>query len=177
MSVSKNEENEHRREVSESELTNNQHEKHPCTSHLSTTATHSRNSPFNDVTAHLKPASADALSPIPKSIAHVNDPRAHIANISHTTLTDDIAFSISTYRTRSKPSPHSSYSSPTTATMKYAITIFLTLTLIIIFCCIFGWCLFKICRRAIDAEHHELLYQRDVEAQVVTGSGGGGSKK
>jgi uncharacterized membrane protein YgcG len=36
--------------------------------------------------------------------------------------------------------------------MLYSHAIILTLVLIVIFCCFFGWCLYKSCWRIIDAE-------------------------
>lgn len=58
--------------------------------------------------------------------------------------------------------------------MEYSHVILLTIALITVFGCFFGWCLMKSCRRVIDAEVYELKYQRDVEAEGVK-SGGGGS--
>ncbi|EUC40224.1 hypothetical protein COCMIDRAFT_109369 [Bipolaris oryzae ATCC 44560] len=45
--------------------------------------------------------------------------------------------------------------------MNYAYTIILTITLVTLFCCFFGWCLMRSCRRVIDAEMHELACQRE----------------
>ncbi|KAH7558845.1 hypothetical protein BM1_04982 [Bipolaris maydis] len=48
--------------------------------------------------------------------------------------------------------------------MNYTHTIILTITLVTLFCCFFGWCLMRSCRRVIDAEMHELAWQRESDA-------------
>ncbi|USP77614.1 hypothetical protein yc1106_04888 [Curvularia clavata] len=50
--------------------------------------------------------------------------------------------------------------------MHYAHAIILTIVLVTFFCCFFGWCLMKSCRRVIDAEMQEVAEQRELEAQV-----------
>ncbi|KAF1938092.1 hypothetical protein EJ02DRAFT_514778 [Clathrospora elynae] len=61
--------------------------------------------------------------------------------------------------------------------MKYRDAMILTVVLIVLFCCFFGWCLYKSCHRAIDAEFHELTYRRNAEgAAAKNSSGSGGSK-
>ncbi|CAO2651576.1 Nn.00g041460.m01.CDS01 [Neocucurbitaria sp. VM-36] len=63
------------------------------------------------------------------------------------------------------------------STMKYSEAIILTIMLVVVFCVFFGWCLYKSCSRAIDAEFQELAYRKDVQAQAVangeTGNGSG----
>ncbi|KAB2107171.1 hypothetical protein AG0111_0g4514 [Alternaria gaisen] len=59
--------------------------------------------------------------------------------------------------------------------MKYIHTIILTLILVTFFCCFFGYCLMRSCRRAVDLEFQEINYMRDVEAQAE-GSVSGGAK-
>jgi hypothetical protein len=54
--------------------------------------------------------------------------------------------------------------------MRRNLAIILILFLTAFFCCLFGWALFKFCRRSIDAKFHEMQY---LEAQA----GGSGSKK
>ncbi|CAN9314567.1 unnamed protein product [Alternaria alternata] len=59
--------------------------------------------------------------------------------------------------------------------MKYIHAIILTLILVAFFCCFFGYCLMRSCRRAVDLEFQEINYMRDVEAQAG-GSVSGGAK-
>jgi hypothetical protein len=59
--------------------------------------------------------------------------------------------------------------------MKYIHAIILTLILVTFFCCFFGYCLMRSCRRAVDLEFQEINYMRDVEAQAE-GSVSGGAK-
>jgi hypothetical protein len=57
--------------------------------------------------------------------------------------------------------------------MKYVHAIILTLILITFFCCFFGYCLMRSCRRAIDLEFQEMNYLSDTEVRA----GGGGSRE
>jgi hypothetical protein len=57
--------------------------------------------------------------------------------------------------------------------MKYIHAIILTLILVAFFCCFFGYCLMRSCRRAVDLEFQEINYMRDVEAQAGGSVSGG----
>ncbi|XP_014561293.1 hypothetical protein COCVIDRAFT_87093 [Bipolaris victoriae FI3] len=59
--------------------------------------------------------------------------------------------------------------------MNYAHTIILAIILVTLFCCFFGWCLMRSCRRVIDAEMHELECQRE-ECSTVKSARGASSK-
>jgi hypothetical protein len=59
--------------------------------------------------------------------------------------------------------------------MKKVHAVVLTLILITFFCCFFGYCLMKSCRRAVDLEFQEIHYLRDTEAQAAGSGGGSGS--
>jgi hypothetical protein len=57
--------------------------------------------------------------------------------------------------------------------MKYIHAIILTLILVAFFCCFFGYCLMRSCRRAVDLEFQEIDHMRDVEAQAGGSVSGG----
>jgi hypothetical protein len=61
--------------------------------------------------------------------------------------------------------------------MKYIHAIILTLILVAFFCCFFGYCLMRSCRRAVDLEFQEINYMRDVEAQAGGSVSGGARSK
>jgi hypothetical protein len=60
-----------------------------------------------------------------------------------------------------------------TRPLHYNETIILILFLVTFFLIGFAWYLKRSCGRVIDAQVHEMQYQRDVEAQRGTGNGEG----
>lgn len=65
--------------------------------------------------------------------------------------------------------------SPQQPTMKRNNAIILILFLVAVFLAWFAWFLHTTCRRVVSAEVHEMLYQRDVEAQKSVGEDGKGT--
>jgi hypothetical protein len=61
-----------------------------------------------------------------------------------------------------------------TRPLRYNETIILVLLLSTVFLIAFAWYLKRSCGRVIDAQVHEMQYQRDVEAQRA-GTGGNGN--
>jgi len=59
--------------------------------------------------------------------------------------------------------------------MKRNNAIILILFLVAVFLAWFAWFLHTTCRRVVSAEVHEMLYQRDVEAQKSVGEDGKGT--
>ena len=51
--------------------------------------------------------------------------------------------------------------------MKYAHALILALFLVTAFCIFFGWCLYKSCRRVIDAQALELTNQQDIAVEAA----------
>jgi hypothetical protein len=66
-----------------------------------------------------------------------------------------------------------------TRPLRYNETIILVLLLSTIFLIAFAWYLKRSCGRVIDAQVHEMQYQRDIEAQRAgsgaSGNGNGGA--
>ncbi|OAK97234.1 hypothetical protein IQ06DRAFT_350934 [Phaeosphaeriaceae sp. SRC1lsM3a] len=132
-------------------------------------------------TSNARAIATIASRPLPRQRSHQSNSKANPKEDSHTQTVASQPRSIppqptphihpddpATSQARPQARPYSTSSNPTTiVTMKPNDSIILAIFLIAVFIIAFAWYLQRTCRRAVDAEVHEMAYRRDMEAAGV----------